>query len=144
MVFKNRKAERDFYIERTFEAGIVLTGNEIKSIRAGKVNFIDSYAQIKDGEIWLESLHISPYKKGFYQEYNPRRSRKLLLNKYEIKRMQNKVQEKGFTLIPTRLYINEKGLAKVEIAIAKGKRKYEKREKIKKKEAYREMNKFSK
>ena len=99
-------------------------------------------AKIIDGEVWLESLHISQYKKGFYQKYDPRRPRKLLLKKYEIKRMQKNIEEKGYTLIPTRIYINEKALAKVEIAIAKGKREYEKRDKIQKYEAHKEMSKY--
>ncbi len=125
------------------EAGLALTGNEIKSIRDGKVNFIDSYASIKDGEAWLHSLHISPYKRGFYQEYNPRRSRKLLLHKHQIRRLLRKVREKSYTLVPVRLYINDQGLAKVEIALAKGKKKYEKRFKIKKHEDQKRMDKYS-
>jgi len=141
--FKNKKAERNFHIIKTMEAGLALTGNEIKSIRAGKVNFIDSYATIKDGEAWLHSLHISPYDKGFYQEYNPRRLRKLLLHKHQIKRLLRKVKEKSYTLIPLRLYINEDGYAKIELALAKGKKKYEKRFKIQKREDEKHMEKFS-
>ena len=139
MEFRNRKAKRNYQILKTLEVGIVLTGNEIKSIRAGKINFKDSYAAIKNGEVWLYNLHISPYNKGSYQDYSPTRIRKLLLNKHEINRLEKKIQEKGFTLIPIRLYINEKSLAKIELAIAKGKREYEKREKIKEREAHKEM-----
>jgi len=141
--FKNKKAEKNFHIIKTFEAGLSLTGNEIKSIRAGKINFIDSYATIKDGEAWLHSLHISHYDKGFYQEYNPRRSRKLLLHKHQIKRLLRKVKEKSYTLIPVRLYINEDGYAKIELALAKGKKKYEKRFKIKKREDQKRMDRYS-
>ena len=139
MEFRNRKAKRDYQILKTLEVGIVLTGNEIKSIRVGKLNFKDSYAMIKNGEVWLYNLHISPYIKGSYQDYSPTRNRKLLLNKHEIKRFEKKVQEQGLTLIPIRLYINENSLAKIELALAKGKREYEKRDKIKEREAYREM-----
>ncbi len=141
--FKNKKVKRNFHIVKSMEAGLKLTGNEIKSIRAGKVNFIDSYAAIRDGEAWLYSLHISPYKQGFYQKYNPRRTRKLLLHKNQIRRLLRKVQEKSYTLVPVRLYINDQGLAKVEIALAKGKKKYEKRFKIKKREAQKKMDRYS-
>jgi len=140
MVFRNKKAEKDYYIEKTYEAGIVLNGNEIKSIREGRVNFTDSYARIINGEIWLESLHISPYDKGFNYDYNPKRKRKLLMHSYEITRLDNKVKERGYTLIPLKLYINENGLAKIELALAKGKRSYEKRDKIKARDADRDLN----
>lgn len=141
--FKNKKAQKNYHIVKTMEAGLALTGNEIKSIRAGKVNFIDSYATIKNDEAWLHSLHISAYDKGFYQEYNPRRSRKLLLHKHQIKRLLRMVQEKSYTLIPLRLYINEDGYAKIELALAKGKKKYEKRFEIKKREDEKRMDRYS-
>lgn len=140
MEYKNRKASKDYYIEKTYETGIVLTGNEIKSIREGRVNFTDSYARIKDGELWLENLHISPYDKGFNYDYDPKRTRKLLMHKYEIYRLEGKITEKGYTLIPLSLYIDEKGLAKLTLALAKGKRAYEKRDKIKARDAAREMD----
>ncbi|MDP8242414.1 MAG: SsrA-binding protein SmpB [Candidatus Celaenobacter antarcticus] len=140
MEFKNKKAARDYYIEKTYEAGIVLTGNEIKSIREGRVNFTDSYARVKEGELWLENLHISPYDKGFNYGYNPKRPRKLLMHKYEIHRLENKTAEKGYTLIPVSLFINENGLAKIIIGLAKGRRAYEKRDKIKARDADREMD----
>ena len=143
MEYKNRKAKRIFEILRTLEVGIVLTGNEIKSIRTGKLNFKDSYATIENEEVWLQNLHISAYEKGSYQDYSPDRKRKLLLKKSEIHRLEKKVQERGFTLIPIRLYINEKGLAKIELGLAKGKKAYEKREKIREQDAKREMERSS-
>ena len=143
MEIRNRKAKRDYQILKTLEVGIVLTGNEIKSIRAGKINFKDSYAAIKNGEVWLYNLHISPYIKGSYQDYGPTRIRKLLLNKHEINRLEKKIQERGFTLIPIRLYINERSLAKIELAIAKGKREYEKREKIRERDVQKEIKRVN-
>lgn len=140
MVFRNKKAEKDYYIEKTYESGIVLTGNEIKSIREGRVNFTDSYARIINGELWLDNLHISAYDKGFNYDYNPKRRRKLLMHSYEIKRLDNKVKERGYTLVPLKLYINENGLAKIELALAKGKRSYEKRDKIKARDAERDLH----
>ena len=140
MEFKNKRAAKDYYIEKTFETGIVLTGNEIKSIREGRLNFTDSYARVKEGELWLESLHISPYDKGFNYDYNPKRPRKLLMHKYEINRLDSKIAEKGYTLIPLSLFINDNGLAKIIIGLAKGKRSYEKRDKIKARDAEREMD----
>lgn len=140
---RNRKAKRDYQIFQKIEAGIVLTGNEIKSIRAGKVNFLDSYAMIENEEVWLHNLHISPYDKGSYQDYSPDRKRKLLLNKHEILRLERKVLERGFTIIPLRLYINKKGLAKIEISLAKGKKAYEKREKIREQDVQKEMKRIN-
>jgi len=144
MEFKNKKAAKDYYIEKTYETGIVLTGNEIKSIREGRVNFTDSYAWVKEGELWLENLHISPYDKGFNYDYNPKRPRKLLMHKYEINRLDSKIAEKGYTLIPLSLFINDSGFAKIIIGLAKGKRVYEKRDKIKARDAEREMDRARK
>ncbi|MGC9337423.1 MAG: SsrA-binding protein SmpB [Candidatus Cloacimonadia bacterium] len=138
MEIKNRKAARNYKIFQKIEAGIVLTGNEIKSIRAGRVNFLDSYAKVENGEVWLYNLHISPYAKGSFQEEKPDRKRKLLLNKREIDRWARQSEQRGFTLIPLRLYINERGLAKIELGLAKGKKKYEKRETIKERDMKRE------
>ena len=143
MEIRNRKAKRDYQILKTLEVGIVLTGNEIKSIRAGKVNFKDSYASIRNSEVWLYNMHVSLYNKGSYQHYSPTRTRKLLLNKHEISRLEKSIQEKGFTLIPLRLYINEKGLAKIELSLAKGKRAYEKREKIREQDVQKEMKRIN-
>lgn len=135
---KNRKAEHDYYILQTWEAGIVLTGTEIKSIRAGKVSFKDSYARIIDGECWLYNLHISPWETGSFFNHEPERRRKLLLNRYELRRLKSKVEEQGMTLIPLELYLNEKGLCKVKLALAKGKKSYDKRETLRKKDLQRE------
>ncbi len=143
MEIRNRKAIRDYQILKTLEVGIVLTGNEIKSIRAGKVNFKDSYASIRNSEVWLHNMHVSLYNKGSYQHYSPTRTRKLLLNKHEISRLEKNVQERGFTLIPIRLYINKKGLAKIELGLAKGKKMYEKREKIREQDVQKEMKRIN-
>lgn len=127
---KNRRAEHDYYILQKIEAGIVLTGSEIKSIRAGNVNFRDSYAKIEDGECWLYNLHISPWGKSAHFVPDPNRKRKLLLHKREIIRLKSKVEEQGMTLITLELKINEKGLCKVILALAKGKKIYDKRESL--------------
>lgn len=141
IVTQNRKAFHDYFIEETIEAGIVLTGTEVKSLRAGKANLKDSYARIKDGEIFLLNTHISPYAKadGFNQP-SPERTRKLLLHKKEIVRLLGKTKEKGYTLIPTKIYFKD-GKAKVELGLAKGKTSYDKRETIKEKDVKREMAK---
>ena len=138
-VFKNRKARHNYFFIQELEAGIVLKGSEIKSIRAGKLSFKDSFASIEAGEVWLHSLHISPYKYDSVFAPDPERKRKLLLNKREIKKIKSQMDEKGMTLIPVEIYINDKGLAKIKIALAKGKRQYDKREDIKKKDVMRDM-----
>jgi len=145
--FKNRKAERDYFIESRYEAGIVLKGTEIKSIRSGKLNFKDAYAIIKNGEVWLLNLHIAAYEKdgysiskgGAFGIHEPERKRKLLLHKREINRLEKKVQEKGYSLIPLRIYIIKRGFAKIEIALARGKKMYDKREKLREKEDARQI-----
>ena len=134
---KNRRSQHEYYIVQTLEAGIVLKGTEIKSIRAGKVNFKDSYAKIEDGECWLHNLHISPWEKAAYFNHEAERKRKLLLHKYEIKRLRSKVEEQGMTLIPLELLINEGGLCKVILALAKGKKEYDKRDAMRKKDLER-------
>ncbi|MBI4686956.1 MAG: SsrA-binding protein SmpB [Nitrospirae bacterium] len=134
----NRKAYHDYFIEETYEAGISLLGTEVKSLREGKANLKDSYALIKNEEIFLFNCHISPYSHGNIQNHDPLRTRKLLLHKKEIERLLGKIQQKGFTLIPLKIYF-KKGKAKVELGLCKGKREYEKRESIKKKEAQREI-----
>ena len=123
----NRKASFNFFFEKLYEAGIVLKGSEIKSIRSGKVNIAESYAIEKDGEIILVNSHIPTYKESSYSNHNPRDDRKLLLNKTEINKLIGKINKEGFTLIPTKLYF-KKGRAKIEIAVAKGKKKYDKRQ----------------
>jgi len=123
----NRKASFNFFFEKLYEAGIVLKGSEIKSIRNGKVNIAESYAIEKDGEIILVNSHIPSYKEASYSNHNPREDRKLLLNKTEINKLIGKINKEGFTLIPTKLYF-KKGRAKLEIAVAKGKKQYDKRQ----------------
>ncbi|MDI3534604.1 MAG: SsrA-binding protein [Thermosediminibacterales bacterium] len=137
----NRKARHDFFIEETYEAGIALKGTEVKSIRAGKINLKDSYALIENGELLLYNMHISPYEKGNRFNHDPKRPRKLLMHKREIMRLFGYVREKGYSLVPLRVYINEKGLVKVEIALAKGKKLYDKRKEIAKRDAERQMQK---
>lgn len=138
IVATNRKAYHDFHIEETHEAGIVLTGTEIKSVRAGSVNLKDSYAVVKDGEAWLLNLHISPYDPASRQNVDPDRTRKLLLHRSEINRLFGRVQEKGLTIIPLRMYV-KRNRAKVELALVRGKRQYDKREAIAKRETDREI-----
>ncbi len=134
----NRQARHDYHILETMEAGIVLKGTEIKSVRGGRVNLKDSFARIENGEIYLYNMHISPYDFGNRENHDPLRPRKLLLHKGEIRRLIGKTQEKGLTLIPLTLYIKS-GYAKVELALAKGKRIYDKREDLKKRQVDREI-----
>jgi SsrA-binding protein len=134
----NRKARHDYFILDTVEAGLVLRGTEVKSLRAGNANLQDSHAVIKNGEVWLLGMHISPYERGSYMNHDPRRTRKLLLSKREIRRLLTRVQEKGLTLIPLSIYF--KGpYAKVELAVGQGKKSYDKREAIKQRDAKRDI-----
>jgi SsrA-binding protein len=135
---RNRRALHDYYVIQKFEAGIVLVGSEIKSIRAGKVNFRDSYARVQDGECWLINLHISPWEKASHFNHDPGRKRKLLLHKYEIRRLRIKTEEQGMTIVPLEISINENGLCKATIALCKGKKTYDKREALQKKDLERE------
>ncbi|WP_337866144.1 SsrA-binding protein SmpB [Ignavibacterium sp.] len=134
----NRKARHEYHILQTFEAGIVLVGTEVKALREGKANLVDSYAAIKNGEVWLIGAHISEYKQGNINNHNPTRDRKLLLNKSEIRKLIGKTREKGLTLIPLRMYFKI-GRVKVELALAKGKKSYDKRETIAKRDFQREQ-----
>ncbi len=138
LICQNKKARFHYSIEDTLEAGICLLGTEVKSLREGRANLGDSYGTIKNGEVFLVDAHISPYSHGNRANPNPLRTRKLLLHKREIKRLIGKVQEKGFTLIPLRLYFSN-GKAKVELGLAKGKKLYDKRESLKRKTIEREM-----
>lgn len=140
IVAQNKKAFHDYHIEDRYEAGIVLTGTEIKSVRGGKVNMRDSFAQIRRGEAYLHNMHISPYEQGNRFNHEPLRTRKLLLNRGEINRLIGMIKEKGYTLVPLKVYLKN-GLAKVEIALAKGKKDYDKRESIKQRDAKREIQK---
>ena len=135
---KNRRASHDYFIVQKLEAGIALKGTEIKSIRSGKVSFKDSHARIINGECWLLNLHISPWEKSAYFNHDAERKRKLLLHKHEIRRLRTKVEEQGMTIIPLEIFINEAGLCKVIIALAKGKHTYDKRDSIKQRELERE------
>ena len=143
LVCQNRKAYHDYSIEETVEAGISLVGTEVKSLREGKVNLKDSYVHIKDMEALLFNCHISPYSHGNIMNHEPLRTRKLLLHKKEIVRLQGKIAQKGYTLIPLKIYFKS-GRAKVEVGLAKGKREFEKRESIKTREANREIEKAMK
>ena len=134
---KNRKAEYEYHLISTFTAGIVLTGTEIKSIRAGKVNLTDSYCSFINGELWAHNIHISEYANGTYNNHEPKRDRKLLLNRKELKKLQSKLNDRGTTIIPTRMWINENGYAKLDIALARGKKMFDKRESIKEKDQRR-------
>ncbi len=136
---KNRKAEHEYFIVQTLEVGIVLTGTEIKSVRAGKLNFKDSYAKLENGECWLMNFHISPWETASFFNHEPERKRKLLLNKSEIKKLKVKVDEQGMTLVPLEVYINEIGICKLKLALAKGKRQYDKRETLQNRDMEREQ-----
>jgi SsrA-binding protein len=143
MVCQNRKAYHDYEIVETLEAGMVLVGTEVKSLREGRANLKDSYARVKKSEVYLYDLHISPYHHAYYDNHDPERVRKLLLHRMEIKRLLGKTQEKGFSLIPLKIYFKE-GKAKVELALAKGKKAYDKRESLKRKEGARELDRARK
>jgi SsrA-binding protein len=134
----NRKAYRDYHIEQSFEAGLVLTGTEIKSLRAGRANLQDAYAVVENGEVFLMNAHISPYEHGNRYNPDPKRKRKLLLHMYEIRRLIGKTQEKGLTLVPLRMYFR-RGYAKVELALARGKKLHDKRDAIAERQAHRDM-----
>lgn len=138
IIAQNKKARHDYFIEETYEAGIVLAGTEVKSVRQGNVNIKDSYAVIKDGEVFLYNMHISPYEKGNIFNRDPLRTRKLLLHRREINKLTGYVQQKGYTLVPLKVYL-KRGWVKIELAVAKGKKSYDKRQSIAKRDAQREM-----
>ncbi|MGD8561746.1 MAG: SsrA-binding protein SmpB [Desulfarculaceae bacterium] len=138
LVARNKKARFNYELGDRMEAGMVLTGTEVKSLRLGKANLTDSYARIKDGEAWLYSCHISPYPYAAYDNHDPERPRKLLLHKRELRKLAGKVQEQGLSLIPLAIYF-KRGRAKVELALAKGKKLYDKRQAMKKRDQEREM-----
>lgn len=137
-VCQNRKARYDYHILETYEAGMVLKGTEVKSLRAGRANLKDSYARIHNSELWLENMHISPYEQGNRFNHDPTRARKLLMHRAEIMRLWGKTREKGLSLVPLRVYFRD-GRAKVELALAKGKKLYDKRDDIAKRDAEREI-----
>ena len=138
---KNKRAEHEYFIMDRITAGIVLTGTEIKSIRNGKASLADSYCTYKGDELFVVGMHIAEYDRGSYNNHDPKRDRKLLLTARELRKLKNKVQEKGFTIIPVLLFINEKGLAKLDIALARGKHYYDKRETLKTKDSKRDIEK---
>ncbi len=139
VIAKNKKAYFNYEILESLEAGISLVGSEVKSVREGKVSLKESYAEIKGGEVFLINCHISPYTAANIFNHEPRRERKLLLHRQEIKRLTGKIKEKGLTLIPTKILINDKGKVKLEISLGRGKRAYEKREAIRERDRDREM-----
>ena len=138
VITENRKARHDYHIEETYEAGIVLSGTEVKSLRLGRANLTDSYAGVENGEVFLYNCHISPYDHGNRFTHEPKRKRKLLLHRREINRLVGLTQQKGYTLVPLRMYFT-RGLAKVELALARGKRSYDKREDLAKRDTQRQI-----
>jgi SsrA-binding protein len=144
MEIKNRQAYFEYFIDDTFVAGIMLTGTEVKSLREGKANFNDSYCIFQKDELWLRSFHISEYSHGTVNNHDPVRERKLLLNRRELKKMASKIKEKGYTIVPLRLFFNEKNLVKIEIGLAKGKKLHDKRETIKQRDTQREIKRYIK
>jgi SsrA-binding protein len=138
VVVTNRKALHDYFIIETFETGIALRGTEVKSLRLGTANLQDGYAAIRNGEVWLEGMHISPFEKGNINNHDPKRHRKLLLHKQEIKRLVGKISEKGLTLVPLKVYFKN-NIVKVELGLARGKKSYDKREAIAKREIERQL-----
>ncbi len=141
---KNKRATFDFEFIEKFTAGIVLTGTEIKSIRAGKASLVDSYCYFVNHELWIKGMHISEYKFGSYFNHIEKRERKLLLNRKELDKLERKTKESGLTIIPVRLFLNEKGFAKLVVALAKGKKTYDKREDLKRKDAKRDIDRAMK
>lgn len=144
ILIRNKRASFDFELIDTYQAGIVLVGTEIKSIRLGKVSLVDTFCFFNNGELWVKNMNISEYFYGTYNNHLPRRDRKLLLNKKELQKLRRQTKETGFTIVPTKLFINSKGLAKVEIAVAKGKKAYDKRESLKEKDDKRMMDRAMK
>jgi len=139
IIARNRRARHDYHIEDVIEAGLVLTGTEVKSLRAGRASLTDGFAQISDGEAWLHGVHIPPYDMGTWTNHEPRRTRKLLLHRKEIDRLERSTAERGLTLVPLSLYFHD-GKAKVELAVARGKRTYDKRHDLARRDAAREVD----
>jgi SsrA-binding protein len=139
---KNRSAYYDYFIEDKFEAGMVLVGTEVKSIREGKVNFVDSFCVFLDGELWVKNMHISEYRLGTTNNHMAVHDRKLLMTKRELRKLENKTKEKGYTIVPLRIFFSEKGYAKLEIGLGKGKKNYDKRESIKSRDTDKEIKRY--
>ena len=144
LLSQNKKARHDYFIEDTYECGIALTGTEIKSARQGKINLKDSYAKVKDGQVTVYNMHIAPYEQGNRFNLDSRRPRKLLLHKREIRKLIGYTSQDGLTLVPLRVYLNDRGLAKLELAVARGKKNYDKRDDMAKKDADRKMQQMMK
>jgi len=144
MEIKNRSAYFEYAIEDKWDAGMVLTGTEVKSLRAGKANFNDSYCIIHHGEVWVKNLHISEYAFGTYSNHQPMHDRKLLLHKKEIRKIENKLKDKGYTIIPLRIFFSESGKAKIQIGLARGKKLHDKRAAIKEREVKKEIKRYLK
>jgi SsrA-binding protein len=142
-VIKNRKASFEFHLLQSFTAGVVLTGTEVKSLRNGEANLGDAFCTMEQDELFIRNFYIKELKQGGHYNHEPKRSRKLLLNRHELKKISVKLKEKGVTLIPVQLYFNEKGFVKIEIALAKGKKSYDKREDVKKRDVERELRRNS-
>jgi SsrA-binding protein len=140
VVATNRRARFEYHLEETYEAGLVLTGTEVKSLRSGRASLQEAFARVEGGEVWLHHLHIPPYAAGNIFNHDPLRTRKLLLHRSEVRRLFGKVQQKGYTLVPLRLYF-KRGIVKVELAVARGKRQYDKRAAIARREADRQIEK---
>jgi SsrA-binding protein len=143
IIAENRKARYNYFIDEELEAGLILKGTEVKSLRIGRANLKDAYARVKNGEVFVYQMHIGPYPFAYYDNHEPLRPRKLLLHKREIKRLYGKVNEKGFTLIPLKLYFKQ-GKAKITLALVRGKRKYDKRETIRRRDEKRDMERARK
>jgi SsrA-binding protein len=141
---RNRKASFNYELVEKFTAGIVLGGTEIKSLRQGKANLADAYCSFREDELWVRGMHIAEYSFGSYNNHDPARDRKLLLTKRELGKLKRKSQEKGFTIVATRLFVNERGFAKLEIALARGKREYDKRQDIKDRDSKKELARLKK
>lgn len=144
MDIKNRSAYFEYFFDDKYTAGIILTGTEVKSLRAGKASFNDSYCLFIENELWLKSFHIAEYSHGNFNNHDPIRERKLLLNRRELKKLESKIKEKGYTIIPLRLFFNEKNIIKLEIGLGKGKKMHDKRETIKQRDTDREMKRYIK
>jgi len=136
---KNKRAEFEYFFIQKFNCGIVLTGTEIKSVRQGKVNLKEGFCYVRDGQAWIKNMHIAPYKEASYNNHDPIRLRKLLLTKKEIKKIESKLKEKGLTLVPYEMYINDRGFAKLDIALGKGKKHFDKRNTLKDKDNKRDI-----
>jgi SsrA-binding protein len=144
MEIRNRSAYHEYFIEDKYTAGMVLAGTEVKSLRAGKASFNDSYCLFIKGELWIRSLHIAEYSHGTSSNHDPVQERKLLLQKRELRKLESRIKEKGYTIVPLRIYFNEKGLAKLDLGLGKGKHLYDKRETIKQRDTEREMKRYLK